>query len=208
MQVARLGWIVDEAHVRLVGQRADERQRVGEHAAEMDRLERQRHRPGLDPRDVEHLVDELEQVPAGLDDLLDGLVLVGLHVVEREQLAEADDRVERGAQLVAHAREELVLGLVCALDLRARGVGAALGVAPVGDVLGDAEQIARLALLVADRDLAGVQEARAVCDRLERLLRNVHDVVAGKHGTVGGDELIGLLLGEQLVVVLAHELLA
>ena len=58
-----------------------------------------------------------------------------IHVVEFEQLPEADDRVERGAQLVAHPREELALGLVGALGLRAGGFRGLLRGLAVGDVL-------------------------------------------------------------------------
>ena len=72
------------------------------------------HLPGLDLREVEDVVDQLEEIGAGLVDrpgeldLLVGQVLLG---VLREQLREDEQRVERRAQLVAHVREELALVL-------------------------------------------------------------------------------------------------
>ncbi len=48
----------------------------------------------------------------GLEDLGDIVVLEGGKVVEVEELGEAEDGVEGGAQLMAHAREELALGLI------------------------------------------------------------------------------------------------
>ena len=75
----------------------------------------QLHPAGLDLRQVEHVVEEGEQVPTGIQDVLHvvGLTLVELteHPLE-QHLGEADHRVERGAQLVRHAREEV--GLVLA----------------------------------------------------------------------------------------------
>ena len=56
-------------------------------------------------------------MPAALEDLLHALAVgsaVGLHL---EELPEAEDRVERRPQLVAHAREELTLRLVGAVRL-------------------------------------------------------------------------------------------
>ena len=72
---------------------------------------------------------------ARLEDLLDPLALALLEIVELEQLAEADDGVEGGAQLVAHAREELALRPVGALGLGPGGLGGALGQVAVGDVV-------------------------------------------------------------------------
>src|SRR5436853_278985 len=79
---------------------------AGDGLADLDGLLREREPPGLDARDVEDLVDQLQQVPAALEDLLHALAVgsaVGLHL---EELPEAEDRVERRPQLVAHAREE------------------------------------------------------------------------------------------------------
>ena len=59
-------------------------------------------------------------MPAGPQDVVDAPGLLLGEVVELEQLPEAEDRVERSAQLVAHAGQELALG-------RVRPVGLGLG---------------------------------------------------------------------------------
>ena len=79
---------------------------------------------GLDAREVEELVDEVEQVLAGRVDVA-RIFLVLRHAVRAEQLrlqhfGKADDGVERRAQLVAHRREELRLGDVGLLGVTAR----------------------------------------------------------------------------------------
>ena len=73
------------------------------------------HLPRLDLREIEHVVDELEQVVALVEDVAQVLLVVGgdrpdLPVVH--ELREADDRVERRAQLVRHVGEELALEAV------------------------------------------------------------------------------------------------
>ena len=73
--------------------------------------------PELDPGDVEHLVDQLEEVGAALDDLPDALLLGRRQVAHLEHLGEPENRVERRAQLVADARQELVSRLMLALGL-------------------------------------------------------------------------------------------
>ena len=101
----------------LGGERTGQVHDAGDGLADLDGLLREREPPGLDARDVEDLVDQLQQVPAALEDLLHALAVgsaVGLHL---EELPEAEDRVERRPQLVAHAREELTLRLVGAVRL-------------------------------------------------------------------------------------------
>src|SRR5438132_801203 len=62
--------------------------------------------------EVEDLVDQAEEVPPGLQDVLDALGLIIVEPVHLQELPEPQHGVERGPQLVAHAREELALGLV------------------------------------------------------------------------------------------------
>jgi hypothetical protein len=95
-----------------LGQRPDHRQDLRHHLrhGHRDRLQLQLTR--LDPADVEQLVDQCDQVPAGAQDLGHRLLVLGLLRLQLEQLPEAEDRVERRAQLVAHARQER--GLVLA----------------------------------------------------------------------------------------------
>ena len=93
---------------RLDGAQAQVDQRL---EGELDRP--QIHPPGLDLRQVEHGVDQRQQVLAADQDLLEVLVLLGRQHVLRaahDQPGEADDRVERRPQLVAHVGEEDALG--------------------------------------------------------------------------------------------------
>jgi len=76
----------------------------------------------LDFREVEDLVDHLEEVLTGRVDVLQ-IALAALGVgpprALDQQLGETEDRVEWRAKLVAHGREEARLGL--ALELRPAG---------------------------------------------------------------------------------------
>ena len=103
------------------------------------------HPAGLDLAEVEHVVDQLEQVLARGVDVLEALV--ALVLLERDQvvledLAEPEDGVERGAQLVAHVGEELALEPRDLVDLGVAALELAL-------LLGDLRQLHRLALVQA-----------------------------------------------------------
>ena len=100
----------------------------GHDLVDQDRLQGERQLSRLDPGDIEDLVDEVEQVTSALEDHLDALALLVALGLELEQLREADDAVQRGAQLVAHTREELALGPVGA-------VGVLFRPATLGDLL-------------------------------------------------------------------------
>ena len=119
------------------------------HLDQRDRLQRHRELARLDDGQIEDLVDQLQQIPAGVQDLADALFLrrrrrrrIGLH-----QLGEAEDGVERRAELVAHAGEEVGLGQI-------RFLGGGLGVGQrrldlvalrqVAGQFGEAAQIAGL----------------------------------------------------------------
>src|SRR6266550_5006575 len=86
-------------------------------------VEPQLHPAGRNLRQVEQLVDELEQVTAVARD---GLEVIALGFGERafggphrqEQVAESDDAVEGCAKLVRHIREKLVLELARLVELR------------------------------------------------------------------------------------------
>ena len=84
------------------------------------------HAPGLDLGQVEDVVEQLEQVPAGVEDVAEVLLLPVVDVTEhalQQHLGEPDHGVERRAQLVRHAGEEL--GLVPAGHLQLAGLVAA-----------------------------------------------------------------------------------
>ena len=70
------------------------------------------HAPGLDLRQVEDVVDQGEQVPARAEHAVERLdVLLQRLRILPQHLGDADDGVERRAQLVAHVGEELRLVL-------------------------------------------------------------------------------------------------
>ena len=99
----------------------------------------------LDLRDVEHVVDELEQVPRAAPDhpeLLDLLRVQRACQTLQHDPGEADDRVQRRAQLVGHRGEEGGLQSIG----RLRGV---LGQRQLGGALGHAVlQVRRISLEV------------------------------------------------------------
>jgi hypothetical protein len=119
------------------GQRADQVDGVLDDLEHLHRLQRQRQAARLDAGDVEHLVDQLEQVAAAVEHVLDALGLLGGQVLELEQLPEPEDGVERGAQLVAHPGEELALGPVGPLGVPPGLLERLLGAAAFGDVVGE-----------------------------------------------------------------------
>ena len=104
---------------------------------ELDRLLLELVAARLDAREVEDLVDEVEEVLARGVDVGDILLVVG-HVERPEHLrlhhlGEAEDGVERRAQLVAHGRQEARLGEVGLLGAPPRLVGIELGLLELGD---------------------------------------------------------------------------
>ncbi|MNZ89026.1 hypothetical protein D3C78_1079290 [compost metagenome] len=154
----------------LLGDRHQGGAGVLEHVAQADALDRQVDVPGLDARQVEHLVDQREQVVAAAVDLLD---LALLALVQRmflaalQQLGEAEDGVERGTQLVAHRGEEFGLGPAGVFRL----------VAGAAQLLGEALALVELAIQL-DQQGAG---------RGERL-QPLHQVRVVGLGAVGDGE--------------------
>ena len=65
---------------------------------------------GLDPGDVEYLVDQIEQMTTGPQDVVHRLGLLVGKLVHLQELGEAEDRIERRPQLVAHPGQKLALG--------------------------------------------------------------------------------------------------
>src|SRR3546814_7618590 len=67
-------------------------------------------------RDIENVVDDGEQVIAALVDVLDVVAVVVVadrpEDLLQDELREADDGVQRRAQLVAHGGQEVALGAV------------------------------------------------------------------------------------------------
>src|SRR6516165_4229417 len=78
------------------------------------------HAPGLDLGEVEDVIDESKQMPAGAEDTVERLKVLPCRLrILAQHLADADDGVERRAQLMAHVGEELRLVLACLGELAA-----------------------------------------------------------------------------------------
>jgi hypothetical protein len=108
----------------------DEGQAFVDQAGEPDVVDVDHQFAGLDGRQVEHLVDQGEQVAATLFDVIDVFPLLHFQiaaVAAQQDLGEAENGVERGAQFVAHAREKFGFGA-------AGMVGGDQGALEVGDV--------------------------------------------------------------------------
>ena len=87
------------------------------------RFPRQRQLAGLDLREIENFVDQLQQIPSRVENLVDAGLLGGRRRrgIGVDQLGETEDRIERRAQLMAHAGQEIRFREV---GLFRRGLGA------------------------------------------------------------------------------------
>ena len=118
-----------------VGQRAHQGARLRDGVAQFQWFEIEFDVPGLDARDVQHIVDKIEQMLAAFQNVAHAFALHRGQTLAVEDLAETQNRVERRAQFVADAPQKLGFGGV-------GGVGFALGLfereligAPRADVL-------------------------------------------------------------------------
>ena len=77
----------------------------------IDRPGVDRHAPGFEPGQIEHVVDEREEGSAAREDGVDGLRAFLLRAEPRlEHLGKAGDRIEGRADVVAHGGEEVAAG--------------------------------------------------------------------------------------------------
>ena len=148
------------------------------HPAALPEVDRDRCDPELadiDPAEVEQVVDEVLQAAAGVVDEasevarlgeVDGLVLE----VGKQELAEADHRPERRAQLVADPREEVATGLVRGAGLVEGVTELAPGVVEVRDVGVDAEVL---------RPVRGVEHRDAGLNREGAAVRSSEEALVG-----------------------------
>ena len=95
--VARLAGAFEQMDALLGGERGDQLQHVGDDLADQDRFGGQGEAARFDVRDVEHLVDEVQQMAAAFEDVADRIALVVVQVADLQQLTEAEHRVERRA---------------------------------------------------------------------------------------------------------------
>src|SRR5690606_15034066 len=100
--------------------RRDERERLLDGAADLERLACNDELLGFDLRDIEHVVDERKQMSRAAAHHLKLLALLGIERTGQlleQDAREADDGIERRTQLVRHRREKSRLDAV-------RGLGA------------------------------------------------------------------------------------
>jgi len=145
---------------------------------EVERLVIELHAPGFDLRHVEDVVDDVQQIiSAGHDVVAVLLIFLGAQRPEHaaaHYFREADNGVERGAQLVAHVGQKFRLGLVGFL-----GTGLLIGILlrEFGEQLRLTFQFHLRALEVDD--VGG--EAHVVVDQLLLMQLDLGDVGADRH---------------------------
>src|SRR3984893_9280335 len=118
---AEARWAInDEAVVVLRRHRLNRPGHVLDSGHQRERFEVKLHAPRLDLGQIENVVDQGEQVPAGSEHAVKrlGILLQRLRILP-QHLADADDGVEWRAQLVAHVGEELRFVLACFSELAA-----------------------------------------------------------------------------------------
>ena len=101
--------------MRLLSQRGDQLQAFGQDRRQGHRLNGHAHVPAVDARDVQNIVNQIQQMVPAAQDSLHVLVRVIGQSAHLEHLGKAKHGVERGTQLVTHAREKLALGAVSQL---------------------------------------------------------------------------------------------
>ena len=120
----------EQAQALALGLGPQDRDQIGKLGMQIEVDDVDRHLAGLDLGEIEDLVDQREQRAAGARDRAGHVALLGIEAGILQQVAHADDGVERRAQLVAHDREEAALGLVGLLGL-------GLGLGQLADQRGD-----------------------------------------------------------------------
>ena len=131
----------------LVGHRFNGPYCLANHIGQVQILRPQVHLPCFHLGEIEYATDKGQQVlPAGQDVIKAFLLLVVDLTGDtiNQQLGEADDGVERGAQLVGHAGQELGLRLACLFELPGLLYQLLLGLLALGDVSRDANDPRRI----------------------------------------------------------------
>ena len=155
----------------------------------------------LDPGDVEHLVDQVEEVAARPQDVVDAVGLEDREIVQLQQLREAQDRVQWGAQLVAHAGEEVALGLAGFLGRLAGSLQSLLEFECSGDVTRYHHRAGEVALLVEHRLATRVDGDPSAIGMMDAVAKMDPVHPAAHHADeCGADllEVVGMDLGEDV----------
>ena len=153
-------------------------------------------------REGEQPARQLGAAQRAVQRFLDDLALPRVGLLHRD-VEIADDDAEQVVEVVRDAAGQLA----DRLHLH-RLAQLLLDRLALGDVLGVAEQIFRIAGLVLDRHLDGAQQALALVAGGDRLFRRDLDLAGLQHGAILGDEMVGLVPGEEIVVALAEILAA
>ena len=156
---------------------------------------------GLDFREIEDVVDEVEEVGAGGVDVAGKLDLLAREVapgVVGELLAEDEDGIERRAQLVGHVREEL--GLVFGGERQFGGffLERVAGLLDLGVLALDFGVLLGEQLGLGAQLLIGLLELALAGLQLDRELLRLREQALGAHRRLDGVEDRADALGEQL----------
>ena len=101
---------VGEPHVLVGGARGHQREGALDQFARRERPHVQRHPVGFDLREVEYLVDHVQEVGARAGNRLQVLALLGGQFAAAEEVGHAEHAVHRRADFVAHGGQEPRLG--------------------------------------------------------------------------------------------------
>ncbi len=150
----------------------------------------------LDLGKIEDVVDDAQQVLARVVDLVQVAAQLRVGVRLQRQVGHADDAVHRGADLVAHVRQEVALGLV-------GRIGARLEFVQRGDVGRDAQHRRHLAFRVQGHAHAPHLAHAAVRQRKFGLASVAFAAV--EHSAVAFPSLVGAVRRHQLEIAPADD---
>ena len=98
--------------VALCGEWANQAQHFVQQSANIDGFEGKLLTVGFDAGEIEHLVDEGEEVLAGFQDVIHPFALIRRQFLPGKKLGKTEHAVHGRPQLMAHATQELTLGPV------------------------------------------------------------------------------------------------
>ena len=115
-----VGHVDLHAQALLGGRRRDQRAHLLEQPGQLEIGGLELDPPGLDLGQVEHVVDDRQQVLARIVDHVQAVHLQRRCTVAPQQVVQTDDGVHRGADFMAHVGQEAALGAVRGLGLQLR----------------------------------------------------------------------------------------